>query len=967
MNSEVYQRTPYQANVDNLTPVDLGGAEETDEEEEEEGGEEEGEEEEDLEEPLSSVELSRRIRKLVDPGPFRHNRKVAMAALPCFLIILAICGEPLLLLVSVGVILTLVIDTGSKNQRTVMIFTFVFIPCHMTILYFTFPLVWVSVVNIALMVMMNSFILLTGGWALLQMIIFRKQEPEICVFLEAVLFSGYPALSACLTTWAIATFVPLIYVPFILLFIGFVLFQVFMTPATSSFKLNLKDHKEDVNILNNQLIAAMATGFCLLPVFLQILIALYQRGFHGVFHLGFFCELLFLLCLAVFLMTLMSIRHIVEAVGFQYSLVIQLRSLCGGVAAFLSYPVFLELGVTSHFLSWLPFAVGVYAVYGTLLSYRKLKFISTVFFVVAVILSLVWAIKLPWKLSYTFMFGISLKMIFCLMIANSVLCLTAVHLSSHGTQAAFSLLVVLQTIVFIKCEVILFDSGLYNWPLFMVTGIAASYTLQRLQIARRLPVSLTCACMSAHVTKSALVAMVIFTKEARDLPYTSILTMFFFIFMMIKMLLMEVPVDIPKKQLAINVTLMCISVLLNANPVLFILGSYLFKIQASAADAMGMCFIICGMLIIATCVLHLPSEVKVKQLGILGVVTGVIVIMFQPDVSLTANGIFQLCEVISIMSMIVIMYADTIKTFPHIVMASVLVGITPGLRAALYLYPEDQAPVFNLILFGLVSMCLVCALFAFSKSEHLGHKFEKNVLSVCMLVVLLSVLSLVVDLVTKERKQPILTLPSWKLFLAANLIICICTKVVVSRNSEYIPLHEKDDKEIPYLPLVGNITTITSFLFLCLLGPSTGLLYDIWCCGASVILMCLQRDMKIFHNLKDSNHTTPTKIISIVVLILSSICRSDIWHSNSWTFVRSFLEILLILGSTPIYYVLWGILWKSVVLLPEPVVVFLLPLNAAMLLYGSSWTCWVLAFVGISSSVWMMSNHFKLIPYSEKR
>ncbi|XP_056014198.1 uncharacterized protein LOC125674968 isoform X1 [Ostrea edulis] len=649
--------------------------------------------------------------------------------------------------------------------------------------------------------------------------------------------------------------------------------------------------------------------------------------------------------------------------GFQYSLVIQLRSLCGGVSAFLSYQVFLELGVTSHFLSWLPFAVGVYAVYGTLLSYKK----TQVFFVVAVVLSLVWAIKLPWKLSYTFMFGISLKAIFCLMIVNYVLCLTAAHLSTHGSQASFSFLVVLQTIVFIKCEVILFDSGLYSWPLFMVTGIAASYALQRLQIARRLPVNLSCACMSAHITKSALVAMVIFTKEARDLPYTSILTMFFFIFMMIKMLLLEVPVDISKKQLAVNVILMCISVLLNVNPALFILGSYLFKVQASAADAMGMCFIICGMLIIATCVLHLPSEVKVKQLGILGVVTGVIVILFQPDVSLTMTGLFQLCEVISIMCMIIIMYADTIKTFPHIVVASVLVGITPGLRAALFLYPEDQAPIVNLILFGLVSMCLVCALFAFSKSEHLCCKFEKNILTVCMLVVVLSVLSLIVDLVTKERKQTILTLPSWKLFLAANLIISICTKIVVSRNAEYIPLHEKDDKEIPYLPLVGNLTTITAFLFLCLLGPATGLLYDIWCCGSSVILMCLQKDMKLFYNLKDANHTAPTKLTSIAVLVLSSICHSDLWHSSSWTFVRSCLEMFLVLGSTPIYYVLWGILWKSVVLLPEPVVVFLLPLNVAMLLYGSSWTCWALAFVGGSSSLWMMSTHFKLQPYSEKR
>lgn len=68
----------------------------------------------------------------------------------------------------------------------------------------------------------------------------------------------------------------------------FVLFQVFVTPSSSSFKHNLKDHKDDVNILNNSIIAAMTTGFCLLPIFLQIFIGLHERGFHGVIHLGFF-------------------------------------------------------------------------------------------------------------------------------------------------------------------------------------------------------------------------------------------------------------------------------------------------------------------------------------------------------------------------------------------------------------------------------------------------------------------------------------------------------------------------------------------------------------------------------------------------------------------------------------------------------------------------------------------------------
>lgn len=60
----------------------------------------------------------------------------------------------------------------------------------------------------------------------------------------------------------------------------------------------------------------------------------------------------------------------------------------------------------------------------------------------------------------------------------------------------------------------------------------------------------------------------------------------------------------------------------------------------------------------------------------------------------------------------------------------------------------------------------------------------------CMLVVTLSVLSLIVDLVSKERKQPIMHLPSWKLFLAANLIICTCTKIVVSRVNWFYHLFE---------------------------------------------------------------------------------------------------------------------------------------------------------------------------------
>ena len=53
----------------------------------------------------------------------------------------------------------------------------------------------------------------------------------------------------------------------------------------------------------------------------------------------------------------------------------------------------------------------------------------------------------------------------------------------------------------------------------------------------------------------------------------------------------------------------------------------------------------------------------------------------------------------------------------------------------------------------------------------------------CMVLVVLSVMSLILDLIMKERKQPLMSVPSWKLFLGANMVICFCLKLVISMVS----------------------------------------------------------------------------------------------------------------------------------------------------------------------------------------
>lgn len=112
--------------------------------------------------------------------------------------------------------------------------------------------------------------------------------------------------------------------------------------------------------------------------------------------------------------------------------------------------------------------------------------------------------------------------------------------------------------------------------------------------------------------------------------------------------------------------------------------------------------------------------------------------------------------------------------------------------------------------------------------------------------------------------------------------------------------------------------------------------------------------MKIIYNFKDFNYIIFIKLIVVVVLVLFFVCRSDFWYLSLWIFVRLCLEIGFIFGIIFIYYVLWGVLWKFIVLLLESVVVFLLLFNVVMLFYGSSWICWILVFVGVSFFIWLM-------------
>ncbi|XP_021379834.1 uncharacterized protein LOC110467184 isoform X2 [Mizuhopecten yessoensis] len=914
-------------------------------------------------------EMPHKHKVFYDPGHFRYNRKVCVAAIPCLLILFAVCGEMLLVIASFGVALLLSIDHGGQNQRTVVIFMVLFIPCHILVLYSFTPLLWVSLLSMLLMALINAFVLLTGAWMIIQFTIFRKQEAEMCVVTEKLLFSAYPGLSACLLTWAVATIIPLKFIPFVLTAIGFVFLQLFMTPTNSSFKLQPPDVKEDdpiKNIVDHMMLAAIATMYCLLPSFVQIMIGVYQLTATGVFHIWFMVDVVFLLALTMFLTTLMSIRSVIESIGMNYDHVIKVRWMSGAVATILCYPALLNLGISSHFLPWLPAAIALYSSFGALLGYKKYKTAASVCFALVLIFSLVWPAKLPWKLTFNFLFGLPLTSIYILLLVNSCLCLTTAYIATHGRQEVFSILLTLQTFVFIKCELVLFSASLYGWPLFIVTMTAASYTIQRLQVSRRLPQNLACFCMSAHITKGLAILLTVFVHY-QELSAINCMTLFCFVVMVTRVFANEIRPDATVKEIMTNLGLLSLSVMANISPLLFILASYLFQGNASGADATGIGFIICGILVIAVCSLHLSGNVKVRQLGIVAIVIGLFILMLQPGAELTWYCAFQWMEMASVLLTAVVIGTDFVRNFYQIAACSLVLGFCPGVRAVIMLYQEEEEiPLIGAAMFVVTSLFITCALLCFFKASHLGYSFEQHMIRLCVVLMVLSQVSLLSDLITKDRKQAILHVPAWKLFLAANLTVSVCLKILsLQKYKAIIPLTtDKDDKKhTSLLPIAGNAATIMSFLLFCLLAPAAGFLHDVWCCGASLVLICLQKDTHFLVNLKEENQTVPTKLTAIVVLLVAAICRTRIWDAYGFTVLRCVVEILLVLAYLPVLYILWGVLWRKVVLLSEQVVVFLMPLNLPLILYGTSYTSWAMATTSVVTCLWMMTNILPLKPY----
>ncbi|XP_045185435.2 uncharacterized protein LOC123543432 [Mercenaria mercenaria] len=910
---------------------------------------------------------------ITDPGPFKYNKKMIIVSLPCAVMVMTLVGEIFLMAASFGAGVIVILDPKGEKKRCLILFTLLFVFCHAFTIYSIIPLLWLSLFNIFLIGVINMYVILTGGLIALQFTYFRKYEQKLALTVERMLFSLYPWCCLTLLTWTASSLIKWQLIPYVFLALGFVYLQMFLTPHTSSFK-SLKEEKSeelDLSVLPEVLSLLMAIIYSISPSMLHMILHFINGSFSNLFSLTVLMHLVFIFSLSIFLTTLMSLRGIFDYTGWKYEYVVYGRMISGTICTALIYPVLIHYQLSSHFLPWLPAGVIVYAMYGFLLSDKKFKSLSAILLPIPCLLFGYWLTWLPWKIVFTLLFGIEIKSLYMLLLTNCILCFLCVYSAAYFNQNVFESLVIIESAVFTLCEVLLCSRGLYPKSFLIITSAIILYTFHRLFTSKKLSALATTASSSIHVTKALAVIIYYMIGTEDQLSLYRCVTLYILSVVIVRITSLDGQTDHQVKDVLYNIIALCVAIVINSNPILHLLCVYVLWEEPTTTDILGLSVMVSGASVVVVGSLQLPdgSVLAARQVGAVCASMGVLILVLQPQITLAWLSLLQWGDLASVVLIAWVLLSSRQFSVNELYTQAAITGICPGIRMSMLLYTyTDESPTWAVIgrscLYIPACICIVSLLFIFLKIDTAQKQLEKNLLTLCCCLGVLSTLLLFLDMGIRDKNEAFMSLPAWKLSLVTTGLVSFSLKILSTTQDLLIPLvEEKKEKEVPRLPLIGNISSILTFLLACIQAPVHGILYDIWCCGATFILLCLQKDRRLFYNIKQENQIVPTIFMCIAILYCSSIVHSDLWSSGGLSFLRSIVEILSILSVLPMFYVLWGILWHSALVLSEQVVVFLLPLNAVYLLYGSSYTSQALAVVGLYSGIWMMIMKLPLNPY----
>lgn len=171
-------------------------------------------------------------------GSFQYNIRVGIALIPCAIFLLGMGGKPVLGTLTVGLMLSYILDALHFKQGAFFGIWGSIIASQLALLIAGTSFSRMVSMPLYFLALFSSFQVnfLIGIWASLQFKWLQLENPSMVLALERLLFACIPFAASVIQTWAIVAAVGIANAPFYLAAILFQMYWLFALPLQSSFK-----------------------------------------------------------------------------------------------------------------------------------------------------------------------------------------------------------------------------------------------------------------------------------------------------------------------------------------------------------------------------------------------------------------------------------------------------------------------------------------------------------------------------------------------------------------------------------------------------------------------------------------------------------------------------------------------------------------------------------------------------------
>eukprot|EP00271_Cylindrocystis_brebissonii_P003782 TRINITY_DN15034_c0_g1_i1.p1 TRINITY_DN15034_c0_g1~~TRINITY_DN15034_c0_g1_i1.p1 ORF type:complete len:1089 (-),score=216.57 TRINITY_DN15034_c0_g1_i1:498-3764(-) len=172
------------------------------------------------------------------PNSFQYNGRVAIALLPCVLVLLGAGGTPVIGTLVVGLTLSYILDALQYKNGAFLGVWGSLLATAIAIALSGVGFSARSPVALSILMLLTSMhvVFLCGVWVSLQFKWLQLEQPAVVLALERILFACCPLTAAVVQTWGVIAAVGIANSPFYLMPILFTLYWMFALPLPSSFR-----------------------------------------------------------------------------------------------------------------------------------------------------------------------------------------------------------------------------------------------------------------------------------------------------------------------------------------------------------------------------------------------------------------------------------------------------------------------------------------------------------------------------------------------------------------------------------------------------------------------------------------------------------------------------------------------------------------------------------------------------------